>query len=389
MERALVVDGLRTPHGRYGGALKDVSMTTLAVRVATALLERTGLDPAAVDELILSCRHQAGNGPNPGRTVAVKSGLGERTPAHTINMACASGLKAVWLARQAIQAGDSSVVLVVAADSMSTMPYYGSYKLRWGGAKPHDITLIDGWRDGEDPLSGLSMGLTAENVARRYEITREDQDAWAYRSHHRAATAWENGAFASEVIAVQDDAGALAADETIRAQTTLAKLASLRPAFDKAGTVTAGNASQMADAASAVLVVSDEAARKWGLTPAASIRAAAAVGVDPSYMGIGPVEAIPKALGLAGLATSDIDLFEINEAFAAQIVQNVRGLDLDADRVNQDGGGISLGHPTGETGGRLISTCLRQLKSRDANLGVASLCVGGGQGVAIVLERES
>src|SRR5690625_2423311 len=189
-------------------------MTDLAVHAATSLLTRTGIDPSEVDELVLSCRHQAGNGPNPARTVAVRSGLPTRVPGHTVNMACASGLKAFWAAHQAIQTGDAAVVLVVAADSMSSIPYYGSYKLRWGGAKPADITFIDGWRDGEDPLSGLPMGLTAENVAREYGINRAAQDAWAARSQQRAEAAWRDTVFTTEVVPVEHENGELAADET-------------------------------------------------------------------------------------------------------------------------------------------------------------------------------
>lgn len=385
----LIIDALRTPHGRYGGALRDVPMTDLAVLAARTLLERVGIDPQAVDELVLSCRHQAGNGPNPARTVAVQVGLAVETPAHTVNMACASGLKAVWAAHQEIVAGDADVVVVVAADSMSTMPYYGSYKLRWEGAKPSDITLIDGWRDGEDPLSGLPMGLTAENVADEYGIGRDDQDAWAARSQQRAEAAWDAEAFTGEVIPVEHEAGSLVADETVRTGTTIEKLARLRPAFRDDGTVTAGNAGQMSDAAAAILLTSDEAAGRLGLQPRAAVRSAAAVGVDPRVMSIGPVDAIPKALKRAGVTINDIDLFEINEAFAAQIVQNVRALGLDEERVNPQGGGIALGHPTGETGGRLIASLLRQLEASDGRYGVASMCVGGGQGAAMVVERVS
>lgn len=386
----LVFGGLRTPHGRHGGALRDVPVVTLATHVASTLLDRTGVPADAIDELILSCRHQAGNGPNPGRTVAVRAGMPERVTAHTVNMACASGLKAIWLARQAIIAGDAEVVMVVGADSMSTIPYYGSYRLRWQGSRPRDITFIDGWRDGEDPLSGQSMGQTAENVAARYGIARADQDAWALRSHRRAAAAWDRGAFANEVVPISDpaiDGGTFEADETVRRDSSAERLARLRPIFAADGTVTAGNASQMCDAAAAVLVTSAAAARRLGLTGGLRIRSVAAVGVDPKHMGIGPVEAIPLALGRAGVKQSDIDVFEINEAFGAQIVQNVRALGLDEDRVNPDGGGIALGHPTGETGTRLVVTLLRQLTEGGGELGVASMCVGGGQGVAAVLER--
>ncbi|WP_166875046.1 thiolase family protein [Salinibacterium sp. ZJ450] len=382
-----VVDGLRSPHGKYGGTLRDVPMTDLAVQTTQLLLQRVGIDPAVIDEVVLSCRHQAGNGPNPARTIAVKSGLAESTPAHTVNMACASGLKAVWAAQQAIAAGDADIVLVSAADSMSSMPYYGSYKLRWEGAKPRDITLKDGWRDGEDPLSGLSMGLTAENVAAKYGISRAAQDEWAARSHQRAEEAWAAGSFGDEVVTIDTASGAFSRDETVRPGTTVEKLSRLAAAFREDGTVTAGNASQMGDAAASILLASTDAVKRFGLRPRAALRSVAAVGVDPKQMGVGPVEAIPKALARAGISLSDVDLFEINEAFAAQIVQNVRALGLDEERVNRNGGGIALGHPTGETGGRLIATLLRQLEETDSRYAVASMCVGGGQGAAAVLER--
>jgi acetyl-CoA C-acetyltransferase len=272
---------------------------------------------------------------------------------------------------------------------MSTMPYIAPYTLRWEGVGRGDITLADGWRDGgTDPLCELNMGQTAELVAERYGISREDQDAWALRSHQRVAAAWESGRFDAEVVAVPlEDGGSFERDETFRTNSSPEGLAKLRPSFVKDGTVTAGNASQMADGAASVVLASAEVVEAHGLQPLGRLRSFAAVGVDPAVMGIGPTEAVPRALKAAGLSASDIDLFEINEAFGAQIVQNVRELGLDEEKVNVNGGGIALGHPTGQSGCRLVVSLLHELARRDATLGVASLCVGGGQGVAAVVER--
>lgn len=382
---------VRTPHGRYGGALRGVRMVELGAHAATAAARAARLPLDAVDELILSCCRQAGNGPNPGRQVALRAGLPEPVPAQTVNMACASGLKAIALAGQAVAAGDADAVLVVAAESMSTMPYLAPPELRWQGHRRGDITLVDGWRDGgTDPVCGMNMGQTAEEIARRYRIDRADQDAWSARSHQRVARAWREGRYAAEVVPVPAPAGddrTLDRDETFRPDSTPEVLAGLTPAFVDGGTVTAGNASQMADGAAAVVVAGAAAVQRYGLRPAGRLRSFAAVGVDPTVMGVGPVHAIPAALARAGLAISDPELFEINEAFGAQIIHNVRELELDEERVNVNGGGIALGHPTGQSGCRIVVTLLHELARREAATGVASLCVGGGQGVAAVLER--
>jgi len=376
----------RTPQGRFGGTLRAVPMVELALAAGTAALERSGVPSGAVDELVLSCRHQAGNGPNPGRTVALRLGLPERVPAHTVNMACASGLKAVALAAQSVALGEAQVVLVVAADSMSTMPYYGPSSLRWEGLRGKDVTLVDGWRDGTDPVSGLTMGLTAENVAARYNVSRPAQDQWSLRSHQRAQAAWESGAFDDQVVPVEFEGVRLERDETIRPDSTLERLAALRPAFLEGGSVTAGNASQMGDGAAAVVVASAAAVERYGLAPAGKLLSFAAVGVDPVVMGIGPAAAIPLALERAGVEQASVDLYEINEAFAAQVVQNVEALGLDPDRVNVNGGAIALSHPTGQTGCRLVVGALSELARRGASRAVVSLCVGGGQGVAAVVD---
>ncbi|MBC9002030.1 thiolase family protein [Micromonospora aurantiaca (nom. illeg.)] len=382
--QAFLVGAVRTPHGRYGGALRDVRVVRLGGLAGAAALERAGVPAEAVDETVVANCRQAGNGPNPGRQISLAAGVPVPTPAQTINMACASGLKAVQLAHRSVRSGEADVALAVAAESMSTMPYLAPYTLRWDGVRRGDVLLQDGWRDGgTDPICGMSMGETAEKVAREFGVSRADQDAWSARSHQRLARAWESGAMAQEVLPLDE----LDRDETVRPDTTPERLARLRPSFTDGGTVTAGNASQMADGAAAVVVAGGEAVRRYGLTPLGRIVGFAAVGVDPTMMGVGPAEAIPLALHRAGLTVADVDLFEINEAFGAQIVQNVRALGLDEERVNVNGGGIALGHPTGQSGARLIVSLLHELARRDGRYGVASLCVGGGQGIAAVIER--
>jgi acetyl-CoA acetyltransferase family protein len=386
---AFIVGATRTPHGRYGGTLRDVRVVDLGGFAGAAALARSGVPADAVEETIVSNCRQAGNGPNPGRQMSLKAGVPEHVPAQTINMACASGLKAVQLAWQAIGAG-ADAVLVVAAESMSTMPYIASSSLRWEGVRRGDILLEDGWKDGgTDPICGMNMGQTAEKVAKVFDIDRSAQDAWALRSHARVARAWEEGRFTDEVTPVELGGVSLSRDETFRTDATAERLSGLRPAFVADGTVTAGNASQMADGAAAMLVVSADAVERHGLVPQARIRSFSAVGVDPTMMGIGPTAAIPIALERAGMTAADIGLFEINEAFAAQIVQNVRVLDLPEDRVNVNGGGIALGHPTGQSGSRIVVTLVHELARRGERYGVASLCVGGGQGVAAVIESMS
>jgi acetyl-CoA C-acetyltransferase len=279
-------------------------------------------------------------------------------------------------------------VLAVAMESMSTMPYLASAQLRWSGARRGNIELVDGWQDGSlDPICEMNMGQTAEKVAKEFGIDRGDQDAWAVRSHARAARAWAEGAFASEVVAVDVDGARLDADETYRTDSTLERLAQLKPSFAADGTVTAGNASQMGDGAAAFVVLSPAAAERHGVTPQGRIESFAAVGVDPTMMGIGPTAAIPAALAGSGRDAGEVELWEINEAFASQIVQNVRDLGLDEELVNVNGGGLALAHPTGQSGCRLVVTLLHELRRRDQSLGVVSLCVGGGQGVAMVVER--
>jgi len=383
-----IVGGIRTPHGRYGGSLRDVRLVELGGLAGAAALDRAGVPAEAVQETVVSNCRQAGNGPNPGRQISLRAGVPQHVPAQTLNMACASGLKAVQLAHQSVMMGDSEVALVIAAESMSTMPYIGSSTLRWEGVRRGDITFVDGWRDGgTDPICGMNMGQTAEKISHEYDVSRDAQDAWSARSHERVAQAWADGKFAEEVVPVAVDNGTLERDETFRTDSSVERLARLKPAFQEGGTVTAGNSSQMTDGAASVICASAEAVAQHGLRPLARLVSFAAIGVDPTMMGIGPTAAIPLALKKAGLEVSDIDLFEINEAFAAQIVQNVRQLGLDEERVNVNGGGIALGHPTGQSGTRIVVSLMHELARRGARYGIASLCVGGGQGVAAVIER--
>jgi acetyl-CoA C-acetyltransferase len=385
---AFLVGAVRTPHGRYGGALRELRVVDLGGLAGAAALQRAGVPADAVQETVVSNCRQAGNGPNPGRQISLKAGVPEHVPAQTINMACASGLKSIQLAHQSVLSGDADVALVVAAESMSTMPYLASHTLRWEGVRRGDITIADGWQDGgTDPICGMNMGQTAEKVAREFDVDREAQDLWAARSHERVLHAWKEGRFSDEVVPIDTEVGQLEQDETFRTDSTVEKLGRLRAAFEAEGTVTAGNASQMADGAASLVVASRAAVERHGLQPTARLVSFAAVGVDPTMMGIGPTAAIPRALERAQLEMGDIDLFEINEAFASQIVQNVRVLDLDEDRVNVNGGGIALGHPTGQSGTRIVVTLLHELARRGGRYGVASLCVGGGQGVAAVIER--
>lgn len=386
-DNVYIVSAVRTPHGKYGGSLRDVRAVDLGGIAGAAAIERAGVDPARLGEVVVANCRQAGNGPNPGRQVAFKAGVPEPVPAQTVNMACASGLKAIALAAQSIRLGDAEVNLAIAVESMSTMPYLASHTLRWEGVRRGDILLADGWRDGgNDPISGMNMGETAEKVSQTFSIDRRAQDEWSLRSHQRLEAAWRAGRFDGQIVEVEHDAGSLAKDETHRPDASIEALARLRAAFVEDGTVTAGNSSQMADGAAAVVVASEAYAEEHDLTPLARVVSVAAVGVDPTMMGIGPTRAIPAVLEKAGLRIEDIDLFEINEAFAAQIVQNVRELGLDPEKVNVNGGGIALGHPTGQSGTRIVVALVHELRARGARYGVASLCVGGGQGIAAVIE---
>ncbi|GAA4009395.1 thiolase family protein [Allokutzneria multivorans] len=386
MSEVFLVDGVRTPQGRYGGALAKVRPDDLAALVVGEVVRRSGVPADAIDEVILGAANQAGeDNRNVARMAVLLAGLPEHTPGYTVNRLCASGLTAVTSAAQAVRAGEADVVVAGGVESMTRAP--------WVMAKPgtpwarpgqvFDTSL--GWRFTNpefDAKTTLSMGETAEEVAALDGITRADSDAFALRSHQRAVAAVDAGRFDAEIVAV----GEVAADEGPRRETTLEKLGKLRTVFREDGIVTAGSSSPLSDGASAIVVASAEAVRRYGLTPRARVITGASAGVSPHVMGIGPVPATEKALARAGWGIGDLDAVELNEAFAAQSLAVVRRLKLDEDRVNADGGAIALGHPLGSSGSRLVVTLLGRMERENARRGLATLCVGVGQGAALLVE---
>jgi len=389
---AVILGGGRTAIGAFGGALKDVPAPALGATVVSAALERAGVEPAQVDEVILGCVLQAGLGMNPARQASIRAGVPESVPAYTVNKVCGSGLKAVMLAAQSVRGGDAAVVVAGGMESMSRAPYILP-DARWG-QRLGDGQLVDHMvHEGlTDAFHDIHMGVTAENLVDRFGITREDQDAFAAESQRRAGDAIREGRFAAEIVPVtipqrKGDPVVVDTDEHPRPGTTVEALARLRPAFRKDGTVTAGNASGLNDGAATIVVASAELAGSLGRPPVARIVSSAAAAVDPKVMGIGPVPAVRKALDKAGLSTRDIDLWELNEAFAAQSLAVLRELDLDPARVNVNGGAIALGHPIGASGARVLVTLLYAMAARKVRRGLAALCIGGGQGVAMVVER--
>ncbi|WP_434776265.1 acetyl-CoA C-acetyltransferase [Pseudomonas oryzihabitans] len=393
MQDVVIVAATRTAVGSFQGSLANVPAVELGAQVIRALLEQTGVDPAQVDEVILGQVLTAGAGQNPARQAAVKAGLPHEVPALTLNKVCGSGLKAVQLAVQAIRCGDAEIVVAGGMENMSLAPYVlpkVRTGLRLGHAELVDTMLSDGlW----DAFNDYHMGQTAENLVQQYQISREAQDAFAARSQQRAAAAVESGRFQEEItpISIPQRRGEpllFATDEGIRADTTAEGLARLRPAFTKDGSVTAGNASSLNDGAAAVLVMSAAKATALGLTPLAHIAAYASAGVDPAIMGIGPVSATRKTLEKAGWQLADVDLIEANEAFAAQALAVGQELGWDDEKVNVNGGAIALGHPIGASGCRVLVTLLHELRRRDGRRGLATLCIGGGQGVALAVERR-
>lgn len=393
MDEVLIVGAARTPIGTFGGSLTDVPAPKLAATAISAALERAGVRPEQVDEVVMGNVLSAGLGMNPARQAAMAAGIPESVPATTVNKVCGSGLKSVALATQAILLGDADVVVAGGMENMSAAPYLlprGRFGYRMGHGEVLDHMIKDGlWC----ALEQCHMGSTAENVAREFEISRDDQDRFAYESHQKAARAWQEGRFAEEVVPVEvpgrSGSTIVDRDEHFRPDTTLDKLARLRPAFENGGTVTAGNASGINDGAAAVVLVSRRKAQELGLEPLAAVRAYASAGVPPRIMGIGPVPAVRRALARAGLELRDIDLIEANEAFAAQSLAVGRELGWDWERVNVNGGAIALGHPIGASGCRILVTLLYEMRRRQARRGLATLCIGGGQGIAMVVERAN
>ena len=389
MSHPVVISPLRTPIGRFGGGLSNVRPDDLAALAIRAVLNHSEVDPNTIDEVILGCANQAGeDNRNVARMAALLAGLPQSIPGFTVNRLCASGLEAINNAARMVRTGDAGVVLAGGVESMSRAPYVfarGNVAPKFGNITGYDSSL--GWRFPNPAMEALfpleAMGETAENLAERYAISREDQDAFAAESHRRAACA----DFSNEIVAVPRGKEApLSVDEGPRADSTVEKLAGLRPAFRKGGTVTAGNSSTLNDGAAALLVASPARAAELGLRPMGRILACASAGVDPRIMGIGPVPAVQKCLALAGLSVADVGLWELNEAFAAQSLAVIRELGLDQQRVNVNGGAIALGHPLGMSGARITATLLHAMRARGVRYGVATLCVGVGQGVATLFE---
>jgi acetyl-CoA C-acetyltransferase len=392
MKNVYLAGTVRTPIGRFGGTLASWTAADLGVAVAKESLHRAGVAADQITDSIWGCARQAGGGPNVARQITWRAGVPETVPAATINQACGSGLKAIILAAQEIMLGRSDAVLAGGTESMSRVPYFAEGG-RWG-MRMGNTQLVDGmYRDGfSDPLSGLLMGQTAERLARQYEISRQEQDEFALRSQQKAQWSIESGRFNDEVMTLEvsgkkGETTKFAQDEHCRAGTTLQDLAKLPPVFSKDGSVTAGNSSGITDGAAAVVVLSEQGVKRFGTTPQARIVDYEICGVAPEIMGIGPVPAVRTLLERQRRALSDIDLIELNEAFAAQVIACDRELNLDADRLNVNGGAIALGHPIGCTGVRITTTLLHEMQKRKVKLGIATLCVSGGMGLALLLER--
>lgn len=392
MKEAVIIDSVRTPVGTFGGSLKGIPAVELGALVVKEIIKRSCIEPSDVQELLFGCVLQGGQGQNIARQVLINAGIPQEVPAMTINKVCASGLRTVTLASQIIRAGDADVIIAGGTENMSAAPY-ALNKARWG-ARMNDDTLVDLMiHDGLwEIFNGYHMGVTAENVAEQYGISREEQDALGLMSQDRAKKAIEEGRFKDEIVPVEipqrkGDPKIFDTDEHPRA-TDAEKLAKLKPAFKKDGTVTAGNASGINDGAAALVVMSAEKAEEKGLKPAVRVVSYAAAGVDPKVMGLGPIPASRIALEKAGLTIDDIDLVEANEAFAAQTIAVKRDLNLNMDKTNVNGGAIALGHPIGASGARILTTLLHEMKKRDdVKRGLATLCVGGGMGAAIIVEK--
>jgi acetyl-CoA C-acetyltransferase len=423
MSEAVIVSGVRTAIGNFGGSLQDVPVTKLGSIVIKEALKRAGLKPkgdasyapdslkdegvielekkyadwddgakeVAIDEVIMGNVIQGGQGQNPARQASIYAGVPKEINAYTVNKVCASGMKAVALAAQSIKAGDAEIIVAGGMENMSAVPYYLP-KARWG-ARMFNAEMVDGMvHDGLwEIFYDYHMGVTSENIAEKYGITREEQDAFALESNNRALAATKDGTFKQEIVPVEvkvrREVKSFDADEHPR-ETSMELLAKLPTVFKADGAVTAGNASAITDAAAALVIMSDAKAKELGLAPMATIRSYASGGVDPAYMGLGVVPSTKKALKLAGLSLKDIDYIELNEAFASQSLGCIRELGFDMSKTNLHGGGISLGHPIGCTGARILVTLAYEMQRRDLQLGLATLCIGGGQGMAMIIERK-
>jgi acetyl-CoA C-acetyltransferase len=392
VETAVIIEGARTPIGRFLGSFAETPAVDLGVAAAREAMARAGVEPDQIDQTIVGHARQAGNGPNTGRQVSVRAGVPTDVAAYNVNMACGSGMKAVQIAAQQVSLGDAEVVLAGGMENMTRVPFMLDRMrtgYRMGNAEAYDAMYRDGLLD---PLCGLIMGETAENLVDMYDISRDEQDAFAVESQAKSASGSERRA--AEIVPVEapDPSGrsgtiTVAEDEHPRPDTTMEKLRRLAPVFRKGGSVTAGNSSGITDGAAAMVLMSHSRARAEGREPLARVVGMSWAGVPPEIMGIGPVPATKKVLERTGLSLADIDLIEVNEAFAAQVIACERELKFDRDRLNVNGGGISLGHPIGMSGARLVLTLAYEMRARGAALGLATLCISGGQGLAVVLER--
>jgi len=390
----VVISACRTAMGRFGGSLKDIPSYDLGAVVVKEALRRASITGEQVDDVILGSCRQAGNGPNPARTASVRGGVSSSVPVITLNMACPSGMRAVALGAQSIRLGEAEVVVAGGFDSMSSIPYLLK-GARWDGFKMGNKTLEDGWSDSIDPLISQGMGETAENLYDKYQISREEQDSFAVSSHLKASAAQKNGWFDGEIVPVEipGERGKPSTffdkDETIRHEIDLEKMAKIRPAFRKEGTVTAGNSCGLSDGAAAVVVTSRKKAEELGVKPLFSVVSYAQAAVEASTMGEGPASSIPAALKKAGMTLAEMDCVEVNEAFAIQVLSNQKVLQWDPSKLNVHGGAIALGHPTGISGTRILVTGYYALKRLGKTYCVAGICGGGGVTTAMVIKRES
>ncbi|MGO1371262.1 MAG: acetyl-CoA C-acetyltransferase [Senegalia sp. (in: firmicutes)] len=392
MREVVIVGAARTPVGSFGGSLSKLSAIDLGVVATKEAMKRAGIKPEMVDEVILGNVLSAGLGQNPARQVAINAGIPNTTSALTVNKVCGSGLRTVSMAAQFIMLGDADIIIAGGTESMSNAPYLLP-KARWG-QRMGDGTLVDSMLNDAlvDAFHDIHMGITAENIADEWNLTRDMQDDFAVTSQNRAEKAQKEGRFKDEIVPVEvpqrrGDAIVVSDDEFIKPGITKEKVSKLRPAFKKDGTVTAANASGINDGAAVLVVMSKEKCDELGLTPLATIKSYASAGVDPKIMGYGPVPSTKKALERANLTIEDIDLIEANEAFAAQSLAVVKDLEIDTEKVNVNGGSISIGHPVGASGARILITLLYEMQKRDSKRGLATLCIGGGQGTALIVER--
>lgn len=392
MNKVAIVSAYRSAIGSFGGSLKDIEIADLGAQVLKQALEKKNIPAKSIDEVIFGNVLSAGQGQNIARQIAVKAGLPQETSAYSVNKVCGSGLKSVLLAAQSIMLGDNDVVVAGGIEIMSQAPYlskHSRFGAKFGHLELEDSMLTDGLTDA---FEGYHMGITAENVAERYQVTREEQDAFTFASQEKAAQAIAQGTFADEIvpISLQTRKGEVIFDsDEYPRLTPLDKLATLRPAFKKDGTVTAANASGINDGCAVLVLMSEEKAKELNVQPLAFIEAYATSGLDPAYMGLGPILASQKALQKLGKTVDDIDLFEINEAFAAQSIPVVKELGIPADKVNVNGGAIALGHPIGASGSRILVTLIHELEKRNGNLGLCSLCIGGGQGISLIISKAT